>query len=64
MNDSELLDKARKAYRNKKRAKSELERLSRYKGMTPAMKDDYRQNLEQLTKANADLDSVLSGKGG
>ena len=61
MRDSEDLAAARKAWKDKARAESQLTRLRGYKRMTPGMKDDYKHWSEVARQADYTLLRILGG---
>lgn len=54
-----LLDEARKAYRQRLQANTQLTRLAKYAKLTPAMRADRGHWLKQHADAQATLDRIL-----
>lgn len=62
LDDAELLEQARKAWRDKGRAEGELKRLRNYRGRPSAgMRDDIQRWAELATKSDATLRRILGG---
>lgn len=59
--DAGLLAEARRAWRAKREAESQLARLARYARMTPGMRDDRARWSARLGEAERTLARILGG---
>ena len=64
MRDSEDLAEARRAWRAKREAESQLARLARYTRLTPGMKDDRNRWSKQAYEAEQILTRILGATDG
>lgn len=59
MSAEDDLAEARRAWRAKREAESQLSRLARYARLTPGMKDDRNRHSARLHEAEATLARIL-----